>query len=326
MINSTSRKIINSLQGGFPISSAPFLKISKQLNINEDYLIKQIKLLLDSKILTRFGPMFDAQKIGGNFTLAALSVPKNRFDKVSDIVNSFNQVAHNYQRAHKLNMWFVVASDKEEDIQNTLVSIEKKTNLKIYNFPKIYEFYIGLYLELDDENQVKTKSIVRHFCVNTYAIDKTDKAIIKQTQSGLSLVANPYKIVAKNLNIDEGFVIKRMQKMLNHGIIRRIGVVPNHYKLGLTGNAMSVWNVTNDKTQKLGKKIAKLDFVSHAYERPRHMPDWQYNLFVMVHGMNKEEVLEKTTIIKKILGKDCLGFDLIFSTKILKKTGLRLNV
>ena len=114
--------------------------------------------------------------------------------------------------------------------------------------------------------------------------------------------------------------------MLEGGQIRRIGAVPNHYKLGFTANGMSVWDVPDDLIQSLGDAIGKMSFVSHCYHRPRSLPDWPYNLFAMVHGRNHDEVLAKVEQISAFLNTNNRAHDVLFSTKILKKTGIRIGV
>lgn len=161
--------------------------------------------------------------------------------------------------------------------------------------------------------------------VNIEDIDAIDRQIIAATQSGLPLSSSPYHDVATTLNLDVDEVIQRMQAMLKKGIIRRIGIVPNHYKLGFHANGMSVWNVPEDKIQSLGQMIGAVDFVSHCYQRPRFLPEWPYNLFAMVHGKSREEVADKVEQISQLLGEHDHGHDVLFSTKILKKTGLRIN-
>ncbi|RTZ71422.1 MAG: Lrp/AsnC family transcriptional regulator [Gammaproteobacteria bacterium] len=156
-------------------------------------------------------------------------------------------------------------------------------------------------------------------------IDTLDRAIIEATQAGLPLVAEPYEAVAESVGCSAGEVMSRMQRMLEQGIIRRIGAVPNHYVLGFRGNGMSVWDVPDKKIAHYGRLIGELDFVSHAYHRPRHLPHWPYNLFAMVHGRDREEVMEKVEQIARLLGKDNRGHQVLFSTRILKKTGLRLG-
>ena len=156
-------------------------------------------------------------------------------------------------------------------------------------------------------------------------MDDLDRKIITATQSGLPLVKEPYQAIAQQLNIKPELLKQRMQAMLDNGQIRRIGAVPNHYKLGYKANAMSVWNVPDDKISELGKQLGALDYVSHCYERPRFLPEWPYNLFAMLHGKNKEEVTEKVQLIVTLLGDHCTGYELLYSTRILKKTGLRLK-
>jgi len=155
-------------------------------------------------------------------------------------------------------------------------------------------------------------------------MDTLDRAIIEATQAGLPLTARPYAAVAAQVGSDEATVMARMQAMQESGIIRRIGAVPNHYVLGFRGNGMSVWDVPDDRIQACGEMIGGLDFVSHAYQRPRHRPLWNYNLFAMVHGRDREEVMQKVEKIAVLLGEDDLGHEVLFSTRILKKTGLRL--
>ncbi len=144
------------------------------------------------------------------------------------------------------------------------------------------------------------------------------------TQAGLPLVAEPYLQIAQQLGTSEAEVMERMQRMLESGIIRRIGAVPNHYTLGFRGNGMSVWDVPDEKARLYGRRIGALEFVSHAYLRPRHLPEWRYNLFAMVHGKDRSEVMEKIARIADMLGQDNQAHEILFSTRILKKTGLRI--
>jgi DNA-binding Lrp family transcriptional regulator len=154
-------------------------------------------------------------------------------------------------------------------------------------------------------------------------LDEVDLKIMRATQAGLPLTAQPYQAVAEQLGLTADEVIARMQRMLEQGVIRRIGAVPNHYKLGYRFNGMTVWNVPDDKIDELGQKIGRLDFVSHCYHRPRHLPLWPYNLFAMVHGKTQEDVDRQIGQIAEILGADNLGSEVLYSTRILKKTGFR---
>jgi siroheme decarboxylase len=157
------------------------------------------------------------------------------------------------------------------------------------------------------------------------SLDATDRRIIVATQEGLPRASRPYHAIAERLGIGAEEVMARLQRMLDSGVIRRIGAVPNHYALGYQANGMSVWDVPDDRVRELGKKIGDLDFVSHCYHRPRHLPDWPYNLFAMVHGRDRAEVESKATQIAELLGAADRGHAVLYSTRILKKTGLRLG-
>ncbi|MFC0341812.1 siroheme decarboxylase subunit beta [Paracoccus niistensis] len=157
------------------------------------------------------------------------------------------------------------------------------------------------------------------------ALDPIDRGIIRATQAGLPLVAAPYAAVAKAVGLTEPEVIARMKAMQDRGIIRRIAVAPNHYALGMTANGMSVWDVADDRISELGARIGALPYVTHCYQRPRALPDWPYNLFAMLHGESRAEVEGKRAEVAAILGDACRGHDILYSTRILKKTGLRLR-
>ena len=154
-------------------------------------------------------------------------------------------------------------------------------------------------------------------------LDETDLAIMRATQSGLPLTPQPYHRIAEQLGLTAKTVMTRMAAMQEQGIIRRIGAIPNHYKLGYRFNGMTVWNVPDEIIDELGKKVGQFEFVSHCYHRPRHLPEWPYNLFAMVHGKNQADVDKQIQQIADLLGDANLGCDVLYSTKILKKTGFR---
>ena len=156
-------------------------------------------------------------------------------------------------------------------------------------------------------------------------IDATDRRLIAATQGGLPLTPEPYAEVANWLSLTENEVLSRLSAMLEKGVIRRIALAPNHYALGMTANGMSVWNVDDQVAETLGAEVGNLDFVSHCYLRPRALPEWPYNLFAMIHGATREEVEAKRAKIAILLGPSCSGSDILYSTRILKKTGLRLR-
>ena len=155
-------------------------------------------------------------------------------------------------------------------------------------------------------------------------LDAIDRRLVAATQAGLPLVCEPYRAIAEKLGLDQAEVIARLKRLLDDGAIRRIGAVPNHYALGLTANGMSVWDVVDEGVAEIGARIGALDEVTHCYERPHHLPLWPYNLFAMVHGHTHEEVRGKVEKIARLIGTAARSHDVLFSTRILKKTGLRI--
>jgi DNA-binding Lrp family transcriptional regulator len=156
-------------------------------------------------------------------------------------------------------------------------------------------------------------------------IDAVDRRILVACQAGLPLVERPYHAMAETVGIAPDELMQRVQSLLARGVIRRIGVVPNHYKLGYRANGMTVWDVPDERVSELGARVGALPFVSHCYRRPRHLPLWPYNLFAMVHGHDRAEVAGQIEAIRDCLGPDCRAHDVLFSTRILKKTGLRFD-
>lgn len=150
-----------------------------------------------------------------------------------------------------------------------------------------------------------------------------DAAIVRATQAGLPRVPRPYHAVAEAIGVAPEVVMERMRAMLASGAIRRIGVVPNHYRLGWIANGMSVWDVDDDRVDDLGARIGALPGVSHCYRRPRRLPAWRYNLFAMVHGRDREQCEAQVREIAALLGEAARARDVLYSTRVLKKTGLR---
>lgn len=155
-------------------------------------------------------------------------------------------------------------------------------------------------------------------------VDPVDLALIRATQAGLPLVPAPYAAVAGALGQTEQEVMARLAAMQARGVLRRIGAVPNHYRLGWRANGMTVWNVDDAFIDTLGERIGALPFVSHCYRRPRHLPHWPYNLFAMVHARSRQDAAPQVAAIAALLGDACRAHDVLWSTRILKKTGLRL--
>ncbi len=325
ILGKLERTFINCYQGGFPLIERPFAAVSQDLGTDEAQLILMIQGLLESGLLTRFGPLFDAERLGGCFTLAAMAVPEADFERVAAQLAALPEVAHNYRRDHTLNMWFVLATPSEPSLRRALNHLQDLTGLEVLDFPKLAEYHLGFWLQLEEDGGLGMRRWVRSPTASPTPLDELDHALVTATQGGLPLVAEPYAEIASRLGQPTAAVLERLAGMLAQGAIRRIGAVPNHYQLGLRGNGMTVWDIEDEAVDRLGAEIGALEGVSHCYRRPRWPPLWPYNLFAMLHGRDRAEVLAAATRIQARVADSCRGHEVLFSAAVLKKTGLRFK-
>lgn len=325
-LSSLDRQLINRFQGGVDLSDRPFKQMARIVDSDESEVMDAVQRLLDDGWISRFGPLYNAERLGGSLALAAMAVPEAVFDEVVEQVNALPEVAHNYRRDHWLNMWFVLATDSSDSMAKIISHIEQETSLRVYAFPKQEEFYLGLWFEIGEDGCFTTRSIPAGSSCGSHHLDELDRRIISETQGGLPVSHDPCEQVAERIGCWPSEMVKRMNGMQEKGVIRRTGLVPNHYRLGFRGNGMTVWNIPDEQLREAGQRLGSLDYVSHCYSRPRHLPDWPYNLFAMVHGRDRDDVKEKLIEMGRVLKPFHQGHEVLFSSAVLKKTGMRLNL
>mgnify|MGYP006269674325 FL=1 len=333
------RAVINAFQGGFPVVEEPFEPAAEALrargvDVTGAELLERVQRLDDDGVLTRFGALINAQEIGGAATLVAMHAPEARFDEVAEQVNAHREVAHNYEREHPhLNMWFVVSVANPDAVDEVLGDIEAETGQETYNLPKREEFRVEAKFLLDGpipEGDVDCSELGPAVDpVERDTLTPQERDLVVEIQGGLPITETPYADVAAELGVDTEWVTSTIKRFDEEGKVRRVGVIPNHYSLGYTENGMTVWNVPNDLVSEVGPEVASLDFVTHCYRRPRHEGVWPYNFFAMTHGRSEEESQQRIQQVKATMesfwevGDD--DWDTLFSTQILKKTGIQLD-
>ena len=355
MLSTTDLGVIDALHGGFPLVPRPFARVGTTLAMSEDDLMDVVRRLLLEGDLTRFGPLFQIERAGGRFVLAALQVPEARFEDVASIVNAQPEVAHNYRRDHRLNMWCVVATESHALADQALARIGQLTGLEVLAFPKEREYFVELRLPILSsaslasdvtashtarQNSLPSADIRQGFGTGPAQLSDSktcaeksgerrlstfERQLLQATQAGLPITPQPYAVLAHELGVTQGDVIQGLSTLLSDGVIRRIGAVPHHYRLGFVANGMSVWDVDDDQVDALGEAVGRLPGVSHCYRRPRHGTAWPYNLFAMLHGRSREEVQVQAAHLRDLLGPACRTNDILYSSAVLKKTGLRLR-
>jgi DNA-binding Lrp family transcriptional regulator len=333
------RAIINAFQGGFPVVKRPFEPAAAALrdrgvDVTATALRERIASLDDDGTLSRFGALVNAEAIGGTATLVAMHAPDDRFDEVAEAVNAHREVAHNYEREHPhLNMWFVVSVADEERVEEVLDEIEAETGQETYNMPKQREFRVEAKFLVDgpvSDGDLDCSGLGPDVTpTDRQALTPAERDLVVGIQGGLPITDTPYADVADAIGQDPEWVVETIKRFEKGRKVRRVGVVPNHYALGYTENGMTVWNVPDDLVGEVGPAVASLPFVTHCYQRPRHEGVWPYNFFAMTHGRSEAEsdrrIREVEARMAEYWDVDDDEWDSLFSTQILKKTGIRLD-
>jgi DNA-binding Lrp family transcriptional regulator len=333
------RAIINAFQGGFPVVEHPFEPAAAALrdrgvDVTATALRERIAALDEAGTLSRFGALVNAEAIGGTATLVAMHAPEKRFDEVAETVNAHREVAHNYEREHPhLNMWFVVSVADEDRVAEVLDAIEAETGQETYNLPKQREFRVEAKFLVDGpipDGDVDLSGVGPDVTpTDRRALTPAERDLVVEIQGGLPITDTPYADVAAAIDQDPAWVVETITRFEREGKIRRVGVVPNHYALGYTENGMTVWDVPDDLIETVGPAVASLPFVTHCYQRPRHEGVWPYNFFAMTHGRSAAESDRRIQEVKETMAEYWdVGdgdWDSLFSTQILKKTGIRLD-
>ncbi|QHS17530.1 Lrp/AsnC family transcriptional regulator [haloarchaeon 3A1-DGR] len=340
------RAIINAFQGGFPVTSRPFEPAAAALSdrgveVTARELCDRVRELDAEGVLSRFGALVNAEAIGGAASLVAMHAPPDRYDEVAETVNEFPEVAHNYEREHPhLNMWFVVSvadhpdpdKDGDDRVREVLDRIEAATDQPTYNLPKQQEFHVGAKFFLDGpvpDGDLDLSDLGPSVDpVDRETLTPAERDLVVEIQGGLPITETPYADVAAAIDADVEWVIETIARFNAAGKVRRVGVIPNHYALGYTENGMTVWDVPEDVLSEVGPAVAGMDFVTHCYERPRHEGVWEYNFFAMTHGRSEAESERRIAEVKATMNEfwdvQPSDWDTLFSTRILKKTGIRI--
>jgi len=338
VISQLQQDIINNSQKGFPLSSRPYQTIAEQLAqvdivTSAEQVFDSVNELHSKGVLSRVGPVFDHKKAGAS-TLAALAVPPKDLDKIAGIVNQFDQVNHNYGREshsqkEKYNLWFVVTASDMVALNSTIANIELLTGLSVLVLPMEASYHIDLAFSInitgvESPVAVPFCNLEQPWSNEAPCLTEIEKRALRTAiEKGLPEHLTPYQVVAEQLGLSEQQVLSQINLWQKEGLIRRFGLVIKHRKLGYDANAMVVWNIPNDDMDKVALKLAKCPPVSLCYQRPRRLPDWPYNLFCMIHGTDRDVVLEQISQITQQLGLEAIERDVLFSFKAYKQHGAR---
>lgn len=325
-----TRRLLNDFQSDFPLSPKPFTRIAGELHTSTDTVLDQLKSLQLNGVVSRVGPVFRPNTIGAS-TLAAMAVPAHELEQVAMAVNSFEQVNHNYEREHRFNLWFVVTAASPAEIEHTLDAIRERTGHDVMSLPLLRDYHIDLGFRMQLEQlaeplQQQTAPDDTGTVASPPIAAGSTEDLIQAIQAGLPLVRRPYREIGMRIGCSEDEVIGQLRSLIDSGTIKRLGVVVRHHELGYRANAMVVWDIPDQQVDRLGRQMGDQDCVTLCYQRPRRLPHWLYNLFCMVHGRDRDDVLACIDHVAAALDIDDLPHEVLFSGRRFRQRGARYRV
>ncbi len=306
-------------QRDFPLTPAPYAAIGQPVELTQREVIEMLGSLREAGILARVGAAVRPNTAGAS-TLAALCCPPSRFEEVAALISAEPAVNHNYEREHDLNLWFVVTAHNCDEVAATLDRIAAQTGLDVLDLPLERAYHIDLGFPLD---RCGAKPQPCRPADRNADADDDDRRLLAALQDGLPLAPRPYLDLARRLGWSEAKVLARLQRLIEAGIVSRFGCILRHRKLGFTANAMAVWDVADKAVDAIAGELAQRPGVTLCYRRTRRPPDWPYNLFAMVHGRQRHEVLARLAEIELATGLAGHDGAVLFSRRCFKQAGAR---
>ncbi len=320
-----TEKLLNDFQRDFPLSPQPFAQMARLLNTSQEQVLALLGELQASGAVSRVGAVFRPNTVGVS-TLAALAAPPEQLETLAAIISACPQVNHNYEREHRFNLWFVVTAQHQTALKQTLKTLERDTGYPILSLPLVRDYHIDLGFPMHLQEQAKISPLAQQNEACTAFMEPAlgnAEDLIEAIQDGLPLVARPYQAIGVRLGCSEQIVIDRLGSMLDAGVIKRLGVVVRHHELGYRANAMVVWDVPDERIDQLGVLLGRQDCVTLCYQRPRRLPDWPYNLFCMVHGRDRSDVMACIERMAGGLELESVPHSILFSGRRFKQRGAR---
>jgi DNA-binding Lrp family transcriptional regulator len=305
--------LLNDWQHDFPLVPRPYAELAAALAASEHSVLATLRGLCERGAVSRVGAVLAPRRVGAS-TLAALAVPPARLDHVAALVNALPGINHNYQREHRYNLWFVLTAADQAALAATLDLIALRSACPLIRLPLAEQFHIDLGFDLRDGR--------RHAATGggdpSFVPDDEDRRLIAQLQPGLALSPRPYARLGEASGLGEAGVLARLRRCLATGVIKRLGIVVRHHELGYRANAMVVFDLADDRVSAIGRRLAAEPGVTLCYRRNRDLPDWPYNLYCMVHGRCREEVLPVVDRLGELAGQRGLP---LFSLRRYKQRG-----
>ena len=287
------RKVLNLMQGRFPLVPRPYAAVAEEAGIPEAEVIAMVERLLDDRIIRQVTPIYDTRALGYGSMLVAAKVDPEHPWRAAKAVNAHPGVSHNYLRNHDFNMWFTIAveEDSQLGLEGTLEVLAREAGAEsVRQLPTLTLFKIRMDLEMEGDTKALASKVqaVTPAPVSKVPFDEFDKAVIRATQGDMPVIPEPYAPAAKELGMTQRQLLDHLEGMKERAILRRVAAILFHRRAGFSANGMGVWNVPEERIAEIGPQMAAYRGISHCYQRPTY-EDWPYSVFTMAHGRSKEE-------------------------------------
>ena len=292
-LSETDKRLLNLMQGRFPIAERPYAAVAQDAGVTEREAIARVTELIEERIIRQVTPIFDTRALGYSSMLVAAKVDPDNPWRAANIINEHPGVSHNYLRNHEFNIWFTIATapDSELGVDGTLEVLAREAGAEsIRQLPTLKLFKIRMDLEMEGDTDALAKAVEVAPPAETepQPYDEHDIAVIRALQGDMPVIEEPFAPAAAELGIPQAQLLEHLRGMQERRLLRRVAAILFHRRAGFSANGMGVWKVPEERVMELGPRMAAFRGISHCYQRPTYA-DWPYSIFTMAHGRSKEE-------------------------------------
>jgi DNA-binding Lrp family transcriptional regulator len=293
-LDDLDRRLLNLMQGSFPIAPRPYQHVASEAGITEEEVMARVRRLLQERIIRQITPIFDTRALGYSSMLVAAKVDAENPWRAATIINAHPGVSHNYLRNHDFNIWFTIATEPDSPLglEGTLEVLAREAGAEsVRQLPTLKLFKIRMDLEMEGDTDKLTSPSAEAVApaeTEPQPYDEFDKDVIRALQGDMPVTAEPYAPAAQALRISQEQLLGHLEGMRDRRLLRRVAAILFHRRAGFSANGMGVWNVPEDRILQVGGRMAAFRGISHCYQRPTYA-DWPYSVFTMAHGRSKEE-------------------------------------
>jgi siroheme decarboxylase len=287
------KRLLNLMQGSFPIAPRPYLRVAELAEIEESEAMARVQRLLDERIVRQVTPIFDTRALGYSSMLVAAKIDPEHPHRAAQVINAHPGVSHNYLRNHEFNLWFTIATEPDSPLglEGTLEVLAREAGAEsVRQLPTLKLFKIRMDLEMEGDTEALSSAAVatEPIELEPQPYDEHDIAVIRALQGDMPVVPEPYAPAAAALGMEQEAFLDHLAGMQERGLLRRVAAILYHRRAGFSANGMGVWKVPDEQIYEIGRQMAAVRGISHCYQRPTY-EDWPYSVFTMAHGRSKEE-------------------------------------